>query len=120
MPRSRGSFNTSFDLYTQAGGIPALVPYATDVPCRFVVQDQIFPQLFPFSVRIAWVTFNAAAPTLPTATWVGPAVNLTYSDCDLLVVASRGPTFWVPILPEIVTPEGEPTYIRFWVAEKWY
>lgn len=120
MPRSRGPFNITMNLWSQVNGLPALAPYAVDIPCRYVVQDQITPVTFPHTTRVAWVTYDAAAPTQPIATVGLGTVSTDYWNADRIELSLFPGVLWAQILTEIVVPVGEPTYIRTWIGAPWY
>jgi len=120
MPRSRGPFNNLMNLYQQVAGVPLLVPYATDIPCRFVAQTQIAPQLYPNDQRLAWVTYDAAAPVPPTTSTLGSATLTEYGFSDRIEIASFPGILWAQLETEYVTPDGEAPYYRTWLGLAWY
>lgn len=121
MSQSRGPFNKLCDFYATTLGIPATTPYATAIPCRFVEQDQIAPYLMPFSARVAWVTMDEDVPymELPVIGTDG-SITQKYQASDRVKVSGVGDTLWVVIMVETVTPTGEATYTRVWIAEAWW
>jgi hypothetical protein len=117
MGRTRGAFDRLMDVYATVNGIVALTPHITDVPCRFVYQSQIVPELFPFSGRVAWITYNATAPIQPFVLSGEDEVTISWKKADRLVVSGMPNIFWYQLLTEIVNPSGEPGYLRSWVSE---
>lgn len=121
----RQPFDNTCNLWRRNGGIVASSPYLTNIPCRFVLQNRIFPLTFgpPYVLsspaRIGYVTML----TLPyTVTFSSPGFmqwKFVTDTNDLLEMNSG--FFPSPgilnetLLVEQVDPFSPDTYYRVWI-----
>jgi len=116
---SRGSFNTNLYVWPCVDGVPDVMPVSGPHPCRYVLQTQIVPQLWPFAFRLAWVTTEVEIQAAEVSLFDWEALT-SWGVADQLTIDSHPDTFFVVLMREDVTPEGELPYVRYWVAERWW
>lgn len=92
---------------------PPGVTYLSGVPCRYVFQNEIDQEQFPFTLSTAWLTLDAVEPNGP---WVlTPARGFTWENywaSDRVTVNATGTVSWVVCRVEFVEPFGRDPYWR--------
>lgn len=89
-----------------------LFPYAIDVPCRMVPQQQIFFQTTPLNSAVFWLTIDQFIPNGPNVLRLGNDVTMNLGWSDLVTLNHLpGQTFRVLAVETSDTPGG-PVYYR--------
>jgi len=112
--RSRAPLTDLFDIYLSVAGVPDVVPYLVNIPCRLVVQTQIVP-IVPFlALRVCWITTDITDVFCGTTSVGNNALGIAWNSADFLQVTTWDNVVLRPLLMEYVFPEGEAGYPRFW------
>jgi len=111
----RGAFNKTSDWYfgpQSPWGAPDVM-YATEIPCRYVPQNEIFQEEFPFSTSYAWITVDLVTPNLPIT--ICPLIGYTFDNwfqADRVAIPSGVAPEWYVARREYVAPYGRAGYWR--------
>jgi hypothetical protein len=117
---SRAVWNDQCYFWNAFDGVPTgFGPYAGPFDCRYVPQTQIFPSLGPLGLRTAWVTCSAA-PVGALVSAVDYYYQMNWQGANVVTLDGHPGVFFLPLLPEYVTPTGETAYWRWSVTTKWW
>lgn len=111
----RGAFNDTFKaFYGPASPYgPPGVQFATDVPCRRVLQTEVFQLDFPGTLSSSWATYDALSLHGPdVSSPETPAVLYDLNTSDQVELASQPGVRYVVYRREEVIPLGRPSYER--------
>lgn len=110
---SRAPLIDRLNAYTVINGVPGPTPFSSNVPCRLVEQDQIFPIFDGFAMRSYWLTMDLEELSCGATFALGNLWGISWTQSNLVVVTTRDDLELRPIMRELIVIPDSITYYRY-------